>query len=184
MTINSISSAESLFHATALRNSSGASETSSLSGLQQDDSQVSDFAKLMEQLESLRTSDPDKYKDVTAKVATQLEDAAKSAASNGDTQAASALNDLASKFKTASETGEQVDLRPSGGSSGPPSGPPPMGPPPGANDTSSTDDSTSSTDDETSSLSALLAKYQKTQSTDPMSSLESILESVLSSQAS
>jgi len=48
---------------------------------------------------------------VTGKIATRLEDAAKSAAENGNSKAAGVLKDLAAKFETASETGEPVDLR-------------------------------------------------------------------------
>jgi hypothetical protein len=152
--------------------------------VQQDSSQVSGFGKLMKQLESLQQSDPEKFKATAAQIADKLESAAKEAAATGDSQQASALNDLASKFKTASETGKMPDLRPPGDSDGVRhagghhGGRPHMGPPPSDDD--STSSTTNSSTDATSSIAELLSSY-RSQSTDPMSVLAGILTNVFSS---
>jgi hypothetical protein len=194
MTINSLSSSSAISQIAAYGTFNGSSRISQ-AGVQQDSSQVSDFGKLMNQLESLQQSDPEKFKETTAQIADKLEAAAKEAANSGDSQQASALNDMASKFKTASETGDMPDLRPPGdsgelaggkqGVGGHHGGPPPMGPPPSSDSdsTSSTTDSTtddSSTDLASSLTAQLLSSYQ-TQTTDPMSVLTGILKDVFSS---
>jgi len=97
---------------------------------------------------------------------------------------ASALNDLASKFKTASETGEMPDLRPPGDSGG-------MRGARGhswrtaSNGTAAIrrrrhDSTSDSSTDTTSGIAQLLSAYQS-QSTDPMSVLAGVLKNVLSS---
>ena len=197
MTINSLSSSSAISQIAAYGTFNGSSRISQ-AGVQQDSSQVSDFGKLMKQLESLQQSDPEKFKKTTAQIADKLEAAAKEAANSGDSRQASALNDMASKFKTASETGEMPDLRPPGdlgelaggvqGVGGHHGGPPPMGPPPSSDNdsTSSTTDSTTDTagdssTDLTSSITAQLLSGYQTQSTDPMSVLTGILKDVFSS---
>jgi len=192
MTINSLSSSSAISQIAAYGTFNGSSRISQ-AGVQQDSSQVSDFGKLMKQLESLQQSDPEKFKETTAQIAEKLEAAAKEAANSGDSRQASALNDMASKFKTASETGEMPDLRPPGdlggqaggmqGVGGHHGGPPPSS---DSDSTSSTTDSTtdtagdSSTDLASSITAQLLSGYQ-TQSTDPMSVLTGILKDVFSS---
>src|SRR5262249_13472971 len=147
------------------------SQISQTDSVQQDSSQVSDFAKLMKELENLQQSDPSQFKETTAKIADKLEAAAKEAADSGDSQQASPLNDLASKVKAASETGEMPDLRPpgdSGGMRGAAGGPPP-GPPPSSDSDSNSDSSSSTSDvstDLASSLTAQLLRQYQTQSTD------------------
>jgi len=171
MTINSISTAAVLFQNTASKTLNNTSQNSGAGGLQQDSFQPSGFAKLMQQLEELQSSDPTQYKAVTAKIATQLKDAAKSAANSGDQRTADVLNDLASKFTNASKTGEQVDLRPPG--------PPPSG---GFAD-SATDPSNTGSSDSTNGTSFLdlFQASQQSGSADPITTLSGILQGALSS---
>jgi hypothetical protein len=126
MNIRSLDSSAVSFQRTAGISISRSSQTDSAGRVPQDQSQVSEFGKRLKELEELRTADPEKYKEVTGKVAARLEQAAKSAAENGDTRKSDALNDLASEFERASETGEAVDLgAPRGGRSGRADPPPP-----------------------------------------------------------
>ncbi|MBL8212173.1 MAG: hypothetical protein JNK87_15760 [Bryobacterales bacterium] len=111
MNISSLGAGAVGFQSTTGIGATRSTQAGSVHQVPQDRSQLSETAKLMKQLEELRTSDPDKYKEVTGKIATRLEDAAKSAAENGNSNAAGALNDLAAKFQMASETGESVELR-------------------------------------------------------------------------
>jgi hypothetical protein len=119
----------------------------------------------MKQLESLQETNPDKFKEVTATISQKLEDAAKAAAASGDPQQASALNDLAAKFKTASETGKMPHLH--RGHGGAHALPPP--------DT----ESDSSSNPATTDLATLLAKYTQNSAVDPMATLSGIMSSVL-----
>jgi hypothetical protein len=173
MTINSLSSVAELFQTAASSALNKSSQLTSTGASQDDTSNVSDLGALMKQLDELQKSDPTRYKEVAAEVSNKLEEAAKSAAEDGDSQSAGMLNDLASKFKTASETGEKVDMHPSGP-------PPPMGPPPADSDS---DSSTSSSTSEESGLASLLQAYQSSWSSDPMDTLASILKDALSSQS-
>jgi hypothetical protein len=184
MTISSLLNSSAVSQLAAYNTSTRSSQTSQTSSSQQDSSQISDFGKLMQQLESLQESDPTKFKETASTIADKLEAAAKDAANSGDTQQASALNDLASKFRTASETGEMPDLRPPDGPGGM-QGPPP-GPPPSDDDDSSSSSTSTSSNSSTSSTGSAVAKlldsYQN--QSDPMSVLSGILSSIFSSQAS
>jgi hypothetical protein len=86
------------------------SATSSLSSSsaagQSDNSQLSPFAQLMNTLQQLQQSDPSKYPQVTQQIATNLQSAAQSATSRGNTAAANQLNQLASDFSNASSSGQ------------------------------------------------------------------------------
>lgn len=111
MNVSSLGAGAVGFQSTTAIGTPRSTQAASVDQVPQDQTKLSETAKLMKQLEELRTSDPDKYKEVTGKIATRLEDAAKSAAENGNSKAAGVLKDLAAKFETASETGEPVDLR-------------------------------------------------------------------------
>ncbi|MGC4065204.1 MAG: hypothetical protein QM784_11270 [Polyangiaceae bacterium] len=89
---------------------------------------ISKLGETMRQLESLATSDPAKFKEVTAEIGSRLNEL--SSTLSGDE--ASRVSELASKFMKASETGDASALRPDKAPSGgaPPKGPPPKGPPP------------------------------------------------------
>jgi hypothetical protein len=74
-----------------------------------DRSHLSERSQFFSKLDSLATSDPEKFKSVTAEIADKLQAAAKNA--SGDE--AQRLNDLANKFTTASQTGTTDAIRPS-----------------------------------------------------------------------
>ena len=135
---------------------------------------------MMKQLQSLETSDPAKFKEVTGDIATKLQDAAKTAADSGDPQGAEALNDLAAKFKTSSETGKMPHVHK--GHGGHHTAAPPA-------DADSDPSSTSATSTTASSISVAAGKYQdltamfqQNSGNDPLATLTSILSSDLSSQ--
>jgi hypothetical protein len=132
----------------------------------------------MKQLHDLQGSDNAGFKQLTGTIAQKLKDAASSAASAVDDQQAEALNDLAAKFKTASETGKMPHLGHHGGHHAPAAA--------SAADPSAADDpagsSTAATDN--SKVKDLLAMFSQNSGTDPMQVLSGILESVLSAQQS
>jgi hypothetical protein len=69
----------------------------------------------MQQLQQLQTSNPAEFKKVMQDGASQLQAAA---SQSTDPNQVSALNNLAAKFETASETGSVSALQPQGGGSG------------------------------------------------------------------
>lgn len=85
--------------------------TSSAVGQPSDSGQLSPLAQLMSTLQQLQQSDPSKYKQVTQEIATNLQSAAKSATSEGNTTAASQLNQLANDFTTASQSGQLPNIQ-------------------------------------------------------------------------
>ncbi len=76
-----------------------------------DQTQISSAGQLMNTLESLRKTDPAKYKEVTQQIATNLEKASQTAESQGNTTAAKQLSALASDFTDASKSGQLPDLQ-------------------------------------------------------------------------
>ena len=73
---------------------------------QPDNSQLSPFARMMSELEQLQQSGPAKYQQVTAQIATNLQNAAQTAQAAGNTAAATRLNNLAQDFSDASKSGQ------------------------------------------------------------------------------
>jgi hypothetical protein len=98
-----------------LTNNTGANTLSTSSAtslaLQPDSQQLSPFARLMSTLQQLQQSDPAKYKEVTGQIATNLQSAAQTAQSEGNTAAASQLTQLSTDFNTASSTGQLPDIK-------------------------------------------------------------------------
>jgi hypothetical protein len=89
-----------------------ASGVSSLSAVQQPDSgHLSPFAQLMSELQQLQQTDPAKYQQVTAQIATNLQSAAQTAQSDGNTTAANQLNQLATDFTNASKSGQLPNVQ-------------------------------------------------------------------------
>jgi hypothetical protein len=84
--------------------------TSSL-GLQADNSQLSPFAQLMSTLQQLQQSNPTQYKQVTQQIATNLQTAAQTAQSQGNSTVATQLNQLATDFTNASTTGQLPNIQ-------------------------------------------------------------------------
>jgi hypothetical protein len=76
------------------------------SALQPDNTQLSPFAQITSELQQLQQSDPAKYQQVTEQIATNLQSAAQTAQTSGNTTAASQLNQLATDFRNASTSGQ------------------------------------------------------------------------------
>ena len=177
MTIDSLMSTVPASLVGAVSGSNSLFKTSSTSTMPQESSGISELGSQMKQLQSLETSDPAKFKEVTGDIATKLQDAAKTAAASGDSQGAQALNDLASKFTTASETGKMPHLHGGGHHH--------MAPPPTASDGDSSATSTTAATTASSSLTQyqnMLAMFQQNSSSDPFSTLSSIMSSEFASQ--
>ena len=74
--------------------------------LQPDNGQLSPFARLMSTLQQLQQTDPAKYQQVARQIASNLQSAAQTAQSEGNTKAADQLNQLATDFSNASQNGQ------------------------------------------------------------------------------
>jgi hypothetical protein len=84
----------------------------SLSAVQQPDSgQLSPFAQLMSILQQLQQSNPTQYQQVTQQIATNLQSAAQTAQSEGNTTAATQLNQLSTDFTNASTSGQLPNVQ-------------------------------------------------------------------------
>jgi len=151
----------------------------SLSALQSDQGQLSPFVQVMSTLQQLQQSNPSQYQQVTQQIATNLQSAAQTAQSDGNTAAANQLNQLASDFTSASQNGQLPNVQdlakalsghhhPGGGHHHHAS-------------SDSSDPSTSSTDASSSSspLSQLLSAFQtdQNQALNPLSIIENTLSS-------
>jgi alanyl-tRNA synthetase len=115
----SISSINNLFSqdissvlSTALQTSNAASNSiKGINGQRSDSSQLSPLAQLLSTLQQLQQSDPAKYKQVTAQISTNLQNAAQTAQSNGNTTAANELNQLATDFTSAASSGQLPNIQ-------------------------------------------------------------------------
>ena len=175
-----------------LGNSSSTSSTSDSVSLSSSSS-ASQMSNYLDQLNQLRTSDPTKYKEVTAELADKFKKAAESESDPGKKQF---LTDMASAFEKASTDGSQFEMpKPPGGGQGPHGAPPP--PPPDSdsdsdsnsllyslsslfNTSSSSDSSSDSTSSSSSSSSAsgllsLLASHKQSNDTTALSIFEAVL---------
>ena len=96
-------------------NPNQATATQSASGVATTDStQLSPMASLLNQLQQLQQTDPDKFKSVMSTIADTL----KTDAQNATGPQAQRLNALADKFSQAAQTGQMPDLQPKGGQQG------------------------------------------------------------------
>jgi hypothetical protein len=96
---------------TGLSLNSASTSVSATSSQQPDSGQLSPFAQLMSTLQQLQQSNPTEYKQVTQQIATNLQSAAQSATNQGNTNAASQLNQLATDFNSASQTGQLPNIQ-------------------------------------------------------------------------
>jgi len=76
------------------------------SGTQKDNSQLSPFAQLMNTLQQLQEANPSQYQQLTQQIAANLQKAATTAQSAGKTSFADQLNQLATDFTNASQSGQ------------------------------------------------------------------------------
>src|SRR5579863_2515000 len=113
MGISPLSTYSSLI--TAANNLTGPSANSKSSAnaaaslFEQDTQQLSGPAQFYQQLQSLSQTNPNEFKQLTAQIASTLEKEATQAQASGDTSEAKGLNQLASQFQTASQTGQLTD---------------------------------------------------------------------------
>jgi hypothetical protein len=111
----SSSSLESIL-SNALQSANGTSNQASRAGVssigqQPDTSQLSPFAQLLSELQQLQQSDPTKYAQVTQQIATNLQKAATTATTDGNTSAATQLSTLATDFANASTSGRLPNIQ-------------------------------------------------------------------------
>ncbi len=186
MTISSLASTS---WASQVQSTTSATQLSQTGASKKSDgSQLSDLSELMKQLKSLFSSDPQKFKEVTASIASSLNEAAQSATEAGDTEQAKLLTELADKFQTASENSQMPDMEPSGKApvGGPPPGGGPRGPggPPPSEDTEDDEDEDDLTTTSTTSAAAQYQQFmelvQQESGTDPLSILTDALKTALS----
>jgi hypothetical protein len=76
-----------------------------------DNQQLSPFAQMMSMLQQLEQSDPTKYQQVTQQIATNLQNAAQTAQTDGNSTAAAQLGKLASDFNSASQSGQLPNIQ-------------------------------------------------------------------------
>ncbi len=93
------------------RNASGSSSGSSAVEAQTDNQQLSPFGQLMSTLQQLQQSNPSQYQQVTQQIATNLQSAAQTAQADGNSTAASQLNQLATDFTNASQSGQLPNMQ-------------------------------------------------------------------------
>lgn len=93
--------------------SASSTSTTGTSALGQtpDNGQLSPFAQLLNTLQQLQQSDPAKYQQVTQQIATNLQSAAQTAQSDGNSTAANQLNQLATDFTNASKSGQLPNIQ-------------------------------------------------------------------------
>ena len=100
----------------ALQNSSSAGNPSSTTGASSvtapsENGQLSPFAQLISTLQQLQQSNPTEYKQVTQQIATNLQSAAKTATADGNSTQAAQLNQLATDFTSASQSGQLPNMQ-------------------------------------------------------------------------
>lgn len=76
-----------------------------------DNGQLSPFADLLSTLQQLQQSNPSQYQQVTQQIATNLQTAAQTAASQGDTAAANQLTQLSKDFSQASQNNQLPNVQ-------------------------------------------------------------------------
>jgi hypothetical protein len=96
---------------TTNKNQNSLATTGLSSVIQSDSQQLSPFAQMMSELQQLQQSDPTKYAQVTQQVASNLQSAAQTATSQGNTTAASQLTQLSTDFTQASQTGQLPNIQ-------------------------------------------------------------------------
>jgi len=83
----------------------------SSTALQTDNQKLSPFGQLLSTLQQLQQSDPSKYQQVTQQIATNLQSAAQTAQADGNSIAATQLNQLATDFTNASQSGQLPNIQ-------------------------------------------------------------------------
>jgi hypothetical protein len=76
-----------------------------------DNQQLSPFAQMMSLLQQLQQSDPTKYQQITQLIANNLQNAAQTAQTGGNSTAAAQLGKLAGDFNSASQSGQLPNIQ-------------------------------------------------------------------------
>ncbi len=76
-----------------------------------DNGQLSPFAQMMNKLQQLQQTNPIEYVQVTSQIAASLQTAAKTATAEGNSPAATQLNQLATDFTNASKSGQPLPVQ-------------------------------------------------------------------------
>ena len=163
---NSLVAALSPPTAASVSGQSGAASTS-----------FSQTSQLVSQLQQLATSNPTEFKQVTSAISSQLSQAAQQTSGNASTF----LTNLANQFQTASQSGSTASItlgKQSGGHHGHGHG---GG---GGGSTAALLAAASQTTSSTTSASAVASSTYSSQSQNPLSALDSIIENALSSAGS
>jgi hypothetical protein len=87
------------------------STSASSIGQQPDSTQLSPLARLLSTLQQLQQSNPTQYQQVTQQIATNLQTAAKTAQTDGNSTAANQLSQLATDFTNASNSGQLPNIQ-------------------------------------------------------------------------
>jgi hypothetical protein len=163
------------------------SQTNSTSPLAQqpDNGQLSPFAQLLNTLQQLQQSNPTEYQQVTQQIATNLQTAAQTATTDGNTTAASQLTQLSNDFSQASQNGQLPNVQglaqAVGGAHHHHGGHHHMHASSDSDSDSSSDNSSNSSSSSAStSLSQLLAAFQTNESQSNALNPLNIIESTLS----
>jgi len=100
----------SLQNTNSTGNSLSSTGTSSIAS-QPENGLLSPFAQLISTLQQLQESDPTKYQQVTQQIAANLKSAAQTAQADGNSTAANQLNQLATDFTSASQSGQLPNIQ-------------------------------------------------------------------------
>jgi hypothetical protein len=84
----------------------GVSSTAASPSTPTDSSNLSPFSQVLSALQQLEQSDPTKYQQVAQQIAADLQSAAQTAQSDGNSKAAAELTQLAKDFTSAAKTGQ------------------------------------------------------------------------------
>ncbi len=99
-----------LQNAAATASNSGKTSSTSSASSQADGSQLSPLAQVLITLQQLQQTNPAEYQQVTQQIATNLQGAAQTAQTDGNTTAANQLNQLATDFSNASSSGQLPNI--------------------------------------------------------------------------
>jgi hypothetical protein len=99
-----------LQNASSTANSSSSTGTSSVTA-QLETGQLSPFAQVMSTLQQLQQSNPTEYQQVTQQISTNLKSAAQTATADGNSTQATQLNQLATDFASASQSGQLPNVQ-------------------------------------------------------------------------
>jgi hypothetical protein len=94
-----------------LSNTSKTATTSQTQVWQADNGQLSPFAQVLSTLQQLQQSNPAQYQQVTGQIATNLQSAAQTAQTDGNATLANQLNQLATDFINASQSGQLPNVQ-------------------------------------------------------------------------